>query len=280
MSELAIWQQARASFSLGVLWDLPIEQRNQGQTPGVGVTDLPITISRTLRSYEQYVKMLQAFFSETPLGRIGIDQVRAYQRWRQERAGASRINQEVMALQMIFREVDAWKAMQDIYRPLPVPKTKVRQSMSEDEERRLVVVALSSGKRRLVAGHSLIVMANTSMGFGELRHLKREDVFLDEEIPFVTVNGGTKNDFRVRTIPLNFLALRSVRWLLKRWEKLGGSRPEQYILPHNARLTPEQRANPAHRIKTSQPIFSEPASGIYSAARLILKEAGLGHLDP
>jgi hypothetical protein len=60
-------------------------------------------------------------------------------------------------------------------------------------------------------------MANTSMGFGELRHLRRQDVFLTEDPPFAEVNGGTKNDFRIRSIPLNFLALRSIRWILGRF---------------------------------------------------------------
>jgi hypothetical protein len=63
----------------------------------------------------------------------------------------------------------------------------------------------------------LVVMANTSMGFGELRHLRRQDVFLTEDPPFAEVNGGTKNDFRIRSIPLNFLALRSIRWILGRF---------------------------------------------------------------
>lgn len=122
-------------------------------------------------------------------------------------------------------------------------------------------------------------MANTGMGFGELRHLKREDVFLSEERPFVTVNEGTKNDYRIRTITLNFLALRSMRWIVKRWEKLGGTEPEQYVLPHHARRTPEERKQKGHK-RQSPPIFTEPMGHIYRAARGILKDAGLGHLDP
>lgn len=234
----------------------------------------------TLRSYRQYIGTLTQFFGELPLRDFHIGNVRAYQRWRAERAGATRINAEVSALQMILKEVNHWQHIGDIYRPLPIPKTKVRQNMSEEEERRLVAVALDSSKpRRLLAGHCLILMANTSMGFGELRHLRREDVFLNDEVPHITVNGGTKNDYRIRSIPLNFLALRSMRWILKRWEDLGGTEPDQYILPHHARRTASEKAAKGHK-RTQQPLFYEPMGHIYKAARGILQEAGLGHLDP
>jgi hypothetical protein len=42
--------------------------------------------------------------------------------------------------------------------------------MTEEEERRSVACGLdSSTRKRLLAGHFLIIMANTGMGFGELR---------------------------------------------------------------------------------------------------------------
>ncbi|HVW77976.1 MAG TPA: tyrosine-type recombinase/integrase [Alloacidobacterium sp.] len=234
----------------------------------------------TYRTYGQYVNTLKQIFAELPINKIGINDVRSYQRWRQQSAGATRINAEASVLQMILKEVGIWERFAELYIPLPVPKKKVRQNMSEEEERRLVAVALDSSRpRRLLAGHCLIVMANTSMGFGELRNLRREDVLLNEDQPFVTVNGGTKNDYRIRTIPLNFLALRSMRWIVKRWDKLGGTEPEQYILPHHARRPEGQQKAKGHK-RTEPPIFTEPMGHIYRAARGILKEAGLSHLDP
>jgi integrase len=234
----------------------------------------------TYRSYRQYTGTLKQFFGDLPLGDFHIGSVRAYQRWRRERAGAVRTNAEVSALQMVLKECNHWKHIEDIYRPLPIPQTKVRQNMSEEEERRLLAVALDSSKpKRLVAGHCLILMSNTSMGFGELRHLKREDVFLNDDVPHITVNGGTKNDYRIRSIPLNFLAARSMRWILKRWDGLGGTEPDQYILPHHARRPVEQQKAKGHKRK-SPPLFDEPMGHIYRAARGILKEAGLAHLDP
>lgn len=123
-------------------------------------------------------------------------------------------------------------------------------------------------------------MCNTGTGFGELRHLRRQDVVFDVERPFITTNpAGVKNDFRVRTIPLNWLALRSFRWIIHRWEDLGGSDPNQYILPHAAQRTADERKSSGHR-RFRPPDFTRPMEHIYRAARAILKEAGLEHLDP
>jgi len=229
----------------------------------------------TVRIYRQYIKTLSAFLGPIPLEQINISTIRAYQRDRLTRASAYRINIEVnAALVPILKEVNLWQHIKDVYRPLPVPRKKVRQNMGEEEERRLLAVALDASKpKRLVAGHCLVIMANTGMGFGELRHLKREDVFLNEEKPFVTVNEGTKNDYRIRTIPLNWLALRSMRWVLHRFAELGGTEPTQYILPHHGTRTAEQRQDRSHRASNAD--FSRPMGGIYRAANRILAEAGL-----
>jgi integrase len=240
----------------------------------------PYIKKNTIRVYVQYVRRLDEFFGDLPLKDFHIGNVRAYQVWRKERAGATRINAELSALQQVLKEVNLWRHIEPIYRPLPVPKTKVRQNMSPQEEKQLLVVALDASKpRRLVAGHCLVVMANTSMGFGELRHVKRSDVSFTDNPPFVIVNEGSKNDYRIRTIPLNFLALRSMKWIVRRWGELGGELDEQYILPHHARRPKDQHQAKGHK-RTLPPLFDEPMGHIYRAARAILKEAGLGHLDP
>jgi integrase len=233
---------------------------------------------QTTRTYQQYVKTLSGFFRARPLAQIGISEVRAYQDWRKKSCVTTRVNSELSALQMCMKEADLWAPIAKLYRPLPVPSTRVRQNMSEEEERRLLAVAFTN-PRRALAGHCLVVMANTSMGFGELRHIRRQDVFLTEDPPFVEVNAGAKNQYRLRSIPLNFLALRSMRWIVKRWEDLGGIDHDQYILPHRARRTREEQGRAGHK-PTSPPIFTEPMGHIYRAARGILKDAGLPHLDP
>ena len=176
----------------------------------------------TARIYREHVKSLCAFYAELPLNQFHIGNVRAYQQHRQAKASNQVINMEIRAVLIpLLKEVEIWPRIEGVYRTLPVAKKKVRQSMSEEEERRFLAVALdASHPRRLLAGHCLVVMCNTSMGFGELSHLRRADVVLNEEIPYVTVNEGCKNDFRIRTIPLNWLAIRSMRWILRRFEDL------------------------------------------------------------
>lgn len=117
----------------------------------------------TYRVYVQYVRTLTEFFGSLPLGEFHVGNVRAYQRWRLGHAGPLRANAEVQsALKPILREANQWKRIADVYKPLPVPKKKVRQNMSEEEERRLVAVALdSTHTRRLLAGHCLILSWRT-----------------------------------------------------------------------------------------------------------------------
>ena len=232
----------------------------------------------TRRVYRQYIKSLVGFLGTLPIRDIHIGTIRAYQSWRSQAACATRTNSEVSVLKMVLCEANLWDRIGLLYRPLPIPKRKIRQNMSEEEERRLMAVALEKPRRR-VAGHCLLIMANTTMGFGELRNVVRSDVFLESDPPYIQVNGGAKNDYRIRTITLNFVAIRSVRWLLHRWEKLGGTESNQYILPHNATRDPNTKQRKGHK-RTDPPDFSTPMGHIYRAARGILKDAGLSHLDP
>lgn len=230
----------------------------------------------TARIYWEHVKRLCEFYGDLPLSEFHVGNVRAYQAWRRDKASPAVINMEIRSVLIpLLKEVEVWSRIDGVYRTLPEPKKKVRQSMGEEEERRFLAVALDASKpRRLLAGHCLVVMCNTSMGFGELSHLKRQDVVLNEDIPFVTVNEGTKNDYRIRTIPLNWMALRSMRWILHRWEDLGGTESGQYVLPHRAE---HPKGEPR---KPMPPNFRKPMSKINRAAQEIFKEAGLSHFVP
>lgn len=221
----------------------------------------------THKGYLQNIQTLEKFLEEIPLCNITNGTIAAFQNWRSLTAGATRINIEVGCLQLILKSAGLWKKLKDNYKALPGSKTKVRQVMNNQQLRRFFEVCFLKPKR-LLAAHCLIVMMFTSMGFGELRRLRREDVRLDFEPPYVSVQGDTKNDYRIRTVTLNRLALRSMRWIVRRWESLGGTKPEQFILPHRAK----KRGGPV--------LFDEPMGHIYRAARGILKDADLAHLDP
>src|SRR5580698_6286232 len=98
--------------------------------------------ANTIRVYRQYVKSVLGFLGENlSIARIDINSVRTYQKWRLQTACATRINSEVSVLKQILCEAGLWERIGLLYKPLPLPKKKVRQNMSEEEERRLMAVA-------------------------------------------------------------------------------------------------------------------------------------------
>src|SRR6185437_14263617 len=185
--------------------------------------------------------------------------VRSYQVERRKQACARRVNQEIANCFIpVLKEANLWKDLADLYHPLPFVDHRSRRNLSEEEERRLISCALDPAHpRRIIAGHCLIAMCNTGMGFGELRHLRRKDVVFDVPHPFARTNEDyVKNAFRVRTIPLNWLALRSMRWIVKRWERLGGKGAEEFILPHYSSRSADEASN-THNLRR-KPDFTRP----------------------
>lgn len=214
----------------------------------------------TLRSYRACLKVLTQFLGKTIVQEIHIGHIRAYQKERAKKAGSYLINGELSVLQMILKEAKCWVKLADLYRPMPVPKRRGGHSISVDEERILREVAFTHPKWRLAA-HCMIIMLSTTMGFGELRHVRRRDV--DMRRRSILVRDGAKNKYRDRTIPLNDAALQSISWILDRFYDLGGTREEQFILPHRPR-------------KAKGPwIFDEPMTAITTAFNRIRKAAGL-----
>jgi len=221
----------------------------------------------TQKCYLQYIKTLTLFLQQIRLCDIGPGTLREYKKWRSQTAGVYRQRGELCCLKQILREAGLWKRLAETHKLPPLPKEKARQSMSEAEVIRFFKVCFLKPKR-VMAAHCLIVMMYTSMGFGELRRLRRRDVVLDMDIPYVSINGDTKNDYRIRTVTLNRLALRSMRWIIRRWQDLGGTDGDQFILPHRAAK------------KGTGWQFNIPMGHIYRAATGILHDAGLTHLVP
>lgn len=221
----------------------------------------------TLRSYVGALKVLRAFFGETLLPDIAIADIRRYQDERSNKAGAYLVNNEMSVVQMILKEARLWKNLEEDYKPLPVTKRGAGCSLDKDDEEHLRTVAFSKPKWRLAA-HCMTIMLSTTMGFGELRQLRRRDVDMKRQC--VTVREGAKNEARERTIPLNATAFESMTWILERWKKLGGNSDEHCILPHRPR---GERAG--HWRKTIPARLDEPMTSIYRAFTSIRKAAGL-----
>jgi integrase len=216
----------------------------------------------TLKGYRNSIRLLTASLGEVLLKDISIEQIRRYQAQRSNKTGSYLVNGEISVLQMILKHAGEWSRIREFYKPLRVPSRGAGHSLTQEEETRLREVAFSRPKWRLAA-HCMIVMLSTTMGFGELRHLRRHDVDVKKRSIFV--REGAKNRFRNRTIPLNAAAFESMTWILNRWKKLGGKSEQHYILPHRP------------RIPQGPWIFDEPMLAISTAFTQIRITADLRH---
>jgi integrase len=217
----------------------------------------------TIRNYRRAITLLNAFMGDLRLQEIDVSHFRRYQDIRKRRAVCCYlINGELGVLQMILRQAGEWKRIVEFYKPMPVPTRGAGHSLSQEEEQRLRETAFSQPKWR-VAAHCMTIMLATTMGFGELRQLRRRDVDMKRESVFV--REGAKNRYRQRTIPLTSTAFESMVWILKRWNKLGGELDEDYILPHRP------------RVPQGPWLFDEPMASVATAFTQIRTASGLRH---
>jgi site-specific recombinase XerD len=150
----------------------------------------------TADSYADSLRALIPFFGDKPINEIEIIHLRMYQDLRSGKVRAHSVNREVGVLQQVLRENDQWARLQSRYRQLKEPPRRAGHSLTHEEEQRLREVAFTKPKW-LLAAHCMMVMLSTTMGFGELRQLRRQDV--DMERGCVTVCLGAKNLYRQRT---------------------------------------------------------------------------------
>lgn len=213
-------------------------------------------------TYSKNLIPLKAFFQQMPLESIHIGNVRSYQDERQNQVSRPMVNIELGIFRQILDEAGVWepniKAKK--FKRLKVPKRRGGHALKEEDEQALREIAFSRPKWQLAA-HCMIVMLSTTLGFGELRRLRRRDVDLRDRV--LTVIDGAKNEYRDRTIPLNRAAYDSICWIIERWEGLGGSNGAQFILPHR----PRGKGRPW--------VMNEPMVSISTAFKNIRKMAGL-----
>jgi integrase len=203
---------------------------------------------RTLRDYLQYQGPLLDFFGLMELGTIGVDQLRAFQRWRssalkgpgpeskyRHAAGNTRIKNELNCiLKPILREAGLWAGIEaKKFKHLPTSRKGSGRSLNPSDVGTLLRIAFSR-RTWWTAAHCLRIMFYTGMGFGELRHVRRRDICLEQQTVQVSEDGA-KNQGRERTVHLSVQeASESIEYLLTRWQHLGGKNPNDFILPHRA----------------------------------------------
>lgn len=192
-------------------------------------TRKPYISARTFQGYQEHLKVLTQFFREIRLMEIGPDEIRAYQRMRTIRAGASCINKECSVLQQMLKRIGRWVEIEVQYQPLALPKESPHRALTQQEEDRLYRLGTANPNWE-VAYCAFVIAINTSAGGGEIRHMRIQDVDLVNQTMCVQPEGA-KNEHRIRVIPLNSTALRAAEHLLKRATRLGSVEPHHYLLP-------------------------------------------------
>lgn len=184
---------------------------------------------RTQADYSNYIKTLGSFFGEMRLPEIDADHIRAYQKMRMARAGASAINHECSVLQQMLKRIGHWATIQSDYQPLKLPKESPHRALSVEEEDRLYRIGASNPNWD-VAFCAFVISINTTAGPGEIRHVRLMDINFEERY-FRIQPEGAKRDSRIRVLPLNEAALDAIGYLYRRAGDLGSCKPEHYLLP-------------------------------------------------
>lgn len=204
-------------------------------------TRKPYLSTRTYSDYAGYIKTLASFFSEVKLTEINPDLIRAYQRMRMVRAGASAINHECSVLQQMLKRIGHWKEIASDYQPLSLPKESPHRALTEVEEIRLYRIGPTNPAWE-VAYLAFVISINTTVGPGEMRHVRLTDIRDDEKTMRIQPEGA-KNPGRIRVIPLNEYAWNAIQYLRERSRRLGCTEPHHYLLPfriHRGLYDPER----------------------------------------
>lgn len=225
----------------------------------------PYLGDHTLYDYERYLRVLAKFFGRKRLEEISADDVRALQQERLRSCGGSRINAECSLLQQILKRVGLWAKIRDDYQAMPLPKESRGRALTEQEEYRLFKVA-SLNPNWEVCYNFAVLSAHTAAGPGEIRHLRLRDVFLGDGDParaWIRVREGAKNEYRVRSIPLNKEAFEAVQELLRIGRERGAHLPDHYLIPKkirgkgNPRFNRPEYFDPTHCVTTFKSAWKE-----------------------
>lgn len=232
----------------------------------------------TLRTYDDYFRALEKFFSEMTVAEIHDGHLRTYQEWRSmnferrwaRRSGQNRIRKEVGQLIRIMKAAGTWGEDMRSYQQLPVQLNEMRRALSKDEQARLLQVMAQRDDWLWIYYYTVIAL-RTCASTCELRGLRLKDIDLKHRAIHVGPE-ASKNKFRNRTIPLvGSDTEEAIRWLMTRARRMGAIEPDHYLFPFGVGHSHVPRPDPA------KPMTKWAITHNWCWIR---EKAGLPHLRP
>jgi hypothetical protein len=200
---------------------------------------------RTIEMYQWYIRNLNRKFAGMLLAQIQSQHILEYQQMRKQTAGPSCVNHEINTLAQILRQAGLWDAMERQYRPLPLPDWTPPKVLTAEEEETFFCVAAGNPDWS-VAYWAVSLTNNTSAKGTELRLLQIKHLKLEQETPTIHIPDETvRNDLGARVVPLNHVAEKQIRRILKRAHALGAGSAEHYVFPYRVKKNVYDVTRPA-----------------------------------
>lgn len=239
---------------------------------------------KTIDCNRQYLWNLLQFFGDIPLSEFHAGKVREYQTERLKAVGPSSINHETVALGGILRQAGLWGQISDHYAPLPLPEWQ-RPKVFTLEEQESIFEAAQSDPDFELADIVFTITRNTSACGSELRLSRIQNVHLETSPPTFEVTGDTtKNTVRPRVLPLNAAAEEAFRKALKRANRLGAHRPENFLFPLRLNLITRSSSNRDDDRKENRwkwdPMRPASRSWLRKQTHRLRQLTGVQHLRP
>jgi integrase len=234
----------------------------------------PYLRERSLEAYRYHFRSLSTFYgADKILSSFHEGDLRNYQKWRTRcggntvKNGSSLVNHELGALAQLLSLADLWHPISKYYERLPEPDWKPPRVLSPAEEDRFIRFGSRKPEWKTAINAALITGNSTIFGC-ELRTLRLADIELEADPPLIKVHRETKNAYRVRSVPLNAVAVNGVRNLLAQARERGSLEKHHYLIPF--------------RVKKGTYDPERPASSCFIRAsfRAIARSCGLGWVTP
>lgn len=197
----------------------------------------PYLKARSFAAYQYHFRTLQTFYDpQRQLSSFHEQDFRDYQKWRMKshcggrKAGASLINHELGALSQVLALADLWHPISKYYERLPEPTWAPPRVLTAAEEDRFLRFAARKPEWQTALNATLITGNSTIFGC-ELRTLRLENLRLDLNPPLIRLPVTVKNTYRVRSVPLNKIALTATQSLVAQARERGSFELQHHLIP-------------------------------------------------